>query len=83
MDRNFPARPFKVTVAKATAVCRRCGADEFLSQRIFLRSKTDLLMCAGCGAETSYTALLQQISDVVIGRAQKALRECRVYRRRR
>jgi uncharacterized Zn finger protein len=82
VDRGFPARPFKVTVAKTTATCKRCGADEFFSQRILRRSKTDLLLCAGCGVETSYTALLQQISDVVVERAQRVLREVQAARRR-
>lgn len=80
MDRGFLPKIFKLTVGDTSATCARCGGDAFVKQRLFRRSMTDMLACVACGAETSYTALLGQISRIVGERAQRALRDARAYR---
>jgi hypothetical protein len=62
-----------VRIHDIVAVCPRCGADDFeqtSSPPLRLPSE---LQCTGCGAKTRYLALLDQIGEEAIRRANEAI----------
>ena len=64
-----------INIGDITAACVRCGGTDFepLSAGP-LRLVTEL-KCAGCGAKVKYLALLDQIGEEAMRRANKAIEE--------
>jgi len=71
-----------IRIGEITAACMRCGGTQFepLSPGA-LRLATEL-KCAGCGEKARYLALLDQIGEEAMQRANKAIEEPRKRPRR-
>jgi hypothetical protein len=64
-----------IRVGEILATCARCGGMDFepLSKGELLH--TSELRCAGCGNKERYLALLDQIGEEAMTRANKAIEE--------
>jgi hypothetical protein len=64
-----------IRVGEISATCARCGGTDFepLSKGELLH--TSELRCAGCGEKARYLALLDQIGEEAMKRANKAIEE--------
>jgi hypothetical protein len=65
-----------IRIGDITATCPQCGAVEFepLSAGPPLRLASEL-KCSGCAATIKYLALLDQIGEEAMRRANKAIEE--------
>jgi hypothetical protein len=64
-----------VNIGDISAACTRCGGADFeplSAGRLRLASE---LKCTGCGARVKYLALLDQIGEEAMRRANKAIEE--------
>ncbi len=75
MERTDLGKPSPVRVGKTGAHCSRCGGEAFVRVRAKVSLAMDVLHCAGCGAEHSYSELLQQIAGKVIAQSERLLNE--------
>ena len=67
----------RVSIGDISAQCTRCGCGEFESLSAApLRLATEL-KCAQCGSKVRYLALLDQIGEEAMRRANKAIEELR------
>ena len=66
-----------VSIGDITAACGRCGGTEFEPLAGGALRLSSELKCAGCGARTRYLALLDQIGEEAMRRANKAIDELR------
>jgi hypothetical protein len=81
---NFAGAPREVRVGRMRAICPNCGTSSlFLRARRKAQSKADSRVCAGCGAEHFYTALLEQVTRQTISDAERMLESARAERKKR
>jgi hypothetical protein len=69
-----------VKIHDIAAACPRCGGTEFeqvTDEPLRLPSE---LYCTGCGAKTRYLALLNQIGEEAMRRANRAIEELKKRR---
>jgi hypothetical protein len=71
-----------ISIGDITAVCPRCGGNEFepLSPGA-LRLATEL-RCSACATKVRYLALLDQIGEEAMRRANKAIEELKKFPRK-
>jgi hypothetical protein len=62
-----------VSVGDITARCPKCDGTDFQSMSGYTLQLTSELKCGGCGATHKYLALLDQIGDEAMRRADKAI----------
>jgi hypothetical protein len=65
----------RVSIGDITAKCPRCGATEFEPQSAGALHLATEMKCAGCGGKSRYLALLDQIGEEAMRRANKAIDE--------
>jgi len=83
MGSDFVGTPSEVRVGRLSATCPSCGQSSlFLRAKRRRQRKADSLLCAGCGAEHLYTALLAQVTRRTISDAQRALERARARRKK-
>jgi len=83
MGSDFVGVPGEVRVGRVRAVCPNCGTSTlFLRARRKVQSKADSRVCAGCGAEHFYTALLEQVTRQTISDAERTLQTARAERKK-
>ena len=68
-------RPMIVRIHDITAVCRRCGGTDFQPLTAGPLRLPSELRCTTCGAKTRYLALLDQIGEEAMHRANRAIAE--------
>jgi|1185.fasta_scaffold1005026_2 hypothetical protein len=84
MGSDFTGAPHEVRVGRVVAVCPSCRHSSlFLRAKRKRLPKADSRICAGCGAEHFYTALLEQVTLRTIADAERALDNARSARRNR
>ena len=66
-----------VSIGHITAACERCGGTEFEALAAGELRLSSELECAGCGTRARYLALLDQIGEEAMRRANKAIEELR------
>ena len=66
-------RPMIVRIHDITAACPRCGGIEFEPLAPAPLQLPSELRCAGCGTATRYLALLDQIGEEAMRRANRAI----------
>ena len=64
-----------ISIGDITAACPSCGGTEFEVLSPGALRLTSELKCAGCGATCRYLALLDQIGEEAMRRANKAIEE--------
>jgi len=62
-----------VRIHDIVAICPRCGANDFEQTSTGPLRLPSELQCTGCGAKTRYLALLDQIGEEAIRRANEAI----------
>lgn len=67
----------RLAVGQVAAHCPNCKGELFFRALRQRRENADALVCAGCGAEHLRTALLSQITEKIIQRADEALRKAK------
>jgi hypothetical protein len=72
----------QVRLGRLTGRCNKCGAEEFSRAMRDEGPFSDVLVCAKCGANTTRAALLDQIANEAIGRANRVLDDARAWHRR-
>jgi len=70
-----------VRIHDITAACPRCGGIEFEPLTAGPLRLPSELRCTGCGAKTRYLALLDQIGEEAMRRANRALEDLKKNRR--
>jgi hypothetical protein len=68
-------RPMQINIGDISAACKRCGGTEFeplSAGRLRLASE---MRCVGCGTRVKYLALLDQIGEEAMRRANEAIEE--------
>jgi hypothetical protein len=66
-----------VSIGDITAACARCGGTDFQPLAAGEVRLSSELKCAGCGSRTRYLALLDQIGEEAMRRANRAIEELR------
>lgn len=66
-----------VSIGDITAACERCSGCEFEPLTAGELRLSSELKCAGCGTRVRYLALLDQIGEEAMRRANKAIDELR------
>ena len=75
------AQPMRISVGQISAFCAHCGGEEF--QPAPGESQVPLeLVCADCGQRTTQRALLMQVADETVRRAEAYLDASRRLRNR-
>lgn len=69
----------EVRVRNLKATCP-CGSSEFMASKLSL-SVLEVVMCASCGLQSTYGALLDQIGEEAIKQARMALERLKKERR--
>jgi len=64
-----------VAIGDITAQCARCGGNDFEPLSAAPLRLASELKCTGCGAQVKYLALLDQIGEEAMRRANKAIDE--------
>lgn len=64
-----------IAIGDITARCQKCGGAEFEVLTPGALRLTSELKCAGCGTTCKYLALLDQIGEEAMRRANKAIEE--------
>ena len=64
-----------ISIGDITAECRRCGGTDFEPLSAGSLRLASELKCTGCGARAKYLALLDQIGEEAMRRANKAIDE--------
>jgi predicted nucleic-acid-binding Zn-ribbon protein len=67
-------------VGGVTAHCAKCGAHEFVLGKHVARDVSITLVCVKCGTETPRRALVDQIGEEIMKRANEALEKARKWR---
>ncbi len=67
------SKPTALAVGDIQARCPKCRKTDFVRAQRQKLNRADSLVCAGCGEEYFRSALMQQITDRVIAKAQEAL----------
>ena len=70
----------KVQIHDIVAECPRCNGREFEPLTAGPLQLPSELRCAGCGAKTRYLALLDQIGEEAMRRANRAIDELKKRR---
>lgn len=65
----------KVSVGEVAARCRSCGGTDFSPARAGPLGLATILTCSGCGAASTYEALLDAIGEEAMRRANRSLDE--------
>jgi hypothetical protein len=65
----------RITIGDITARCEGCGGGEFDLLSPGALRLTSELRCRGCGARSKYLALLDQIGEEAMRRANEAIDE--------
>ena len=71
-----------VRIHDITAACPRCGGKEFEPLAAGPLRLPSLLRCSDCGTETRYRALLDQIGEEAMQRANRAIDDLKKNRPR-
>ena len=71
-----------VRIHDIVAVCSRCGTEEFEQTSTGPLRLPSELRCTGCGAKTRYLALLDQIGEEAMRRANRAIDDLKKNRPR-
>jgi predicted RNA-binding Zn-ribbon protein involved in translation (DUF1610 family) len=79
VDQDRGGRPLTLSVGGVTARCPKCGAIEFVWREPG-RDITPTLVCTACKTETPRRALIDQIGQEVMKRANDALEKARKWR---
>ena len=66
-----------VSIGDITAACPRCGCTDFEPLSAGALRLSSELECTGCGTRARYLALLDQIGEEAMRRANKAIDELR------
>lgn len=61
-----------IRIGEISAACARCGGREFEPSSPGVLRLASELRCAGCGEKARYLALLDQIGEEAMRRANKA-----------
>jgi hypothetical protein len=64
-----------INIGDISATCARCGGNDFEPQTPGALRLASELTCARCGARAKYLALLDQIGEEAMRRANKAIDE--------
>jgi hypothetical protein len=64
-----------IRIGDITAACVRCGGTDFEPLGAGPLRLASELQCAGCGTRVKYLALLDQIGEEAMRRANKAIEE--------
>jgi hypothetical protein len=71
----------RISVGHISARCEHCGGEEF--QPVPGENSAPLeLVCSGCGQRTAHRALLMQVANETVRRAQAFLEQARKQRER-
>jgi hypothetical protein len=62
-----------INIGDITAACARCGGTDFEPQTPGALRLASELTCARCGARAKYLALLDQIGEEAMRRANRAI----------
>ena len=65
----------RVSIGDISAQCTRCGCGEFESLSVAPLRLAPELKCAQCGSRVRYLALLDQIGEEAMRRANQAIDE--------
>ena len=65
----------KVNVGEVLARCRGCGGADFSPARPGPLALGSILTCSGCGAASTYEALLDAIGEEAMRRASRSIFE--------
>ena len=77
MDQERGGRTLTLSVGGVTAHCPKCGAVEFVRRTEPGGDVSPTLLCANCKTETARRALIDQIGEEVMKRANEALEKAR------
>lgn len=80
MDQERGGRTLTLSVGGVTARCPKCGAIEFIPRAQTGREVSPALVCTSCKTETPRRALIDQIGEEVMKRANEALEKARKRR---
>jgi hypothetical protein len=80
VDQERGGRALTLSVGGVTAHCPKCRAIEFVPHRETDGNVSPTLVCTSCKTETSRRALIDQIGDEVMKRANDALEKARKRR---
>jgi hypothetical protein len=72
----------RISIHDIAAACPRCGGNEFEPLAKGPLRLPSELRCAGCGARTRYLALLDQIGEEAMRRANQAIEELKKHKPR-
>ncbi len=72
-------RHMRICVGDITARCEKCGSEDFQPQP-GAASPAHEVFCFGCGTSTTRRALLMQIADRTMERAQAFLQQVKKQR---
>ena len=77
MDQERGDRTLTLSVGGVTAHCPKCGAIEFIPRAETGSGIGPTLVCTSCKTETTRRALIDQIGEEVMKRANEALEKAR------
>jgi len=80
VDQERGGRTLTLSVGGVTARCPKCGAIEFIPRGQTGREVSPALVCTSCKTETPRRALIDQIGEEVMKRANEALEKARKRR---
>ena len=80
MHQERGGRTLTVSVGGVTAHCPKCGAFEFIERAEPGGGVNPTLSCANCKSETPRRALVDQIGEELMKRANEALEKARKWR---
>lgn len=75
MNSELFGKPAPFRIGRVQAACAACGATEFVRSRRLRQEPADLLVCVGCGAEHLRSALMRQVTQQVMERADVLLKQ--------
>lgn len=71
-----------IRIGEISAACARCGGTQFEPSSPEPLQLASELKCAGCGEKARYLALLDQIGQEAMRRANKAIEDRKKHSRR-
>lgn len=80
MDQERGGRTLKLSVGGVTAHCPKCGEIEFIWCEETGPDVSPMLVCSRCKTESPRIALIDQIGEEVMKRANEALEKARKRR---